>query len=154
MRSAKRLPSAVVDTNIFVSGLITRSGPPFEVLEAWRAGDFVIVVTEAQKEEIARVLHRPGICGKYAISLDDIAALLALLDSNSVQVEDADAGTLNVRDEKDEMILASAVDGRADFLVTGDHDLLCLKDDPALGSLRLVAAKEFIAFLRGKGVEG
>jgi predicted nucleic acid-binding protein len=54
---------------------------------------------------------------------------------------------LLVRDPKDDMILAAAIGGNADFLVTGDADLLVLANDPKLGHLRIVSPSEFLSLL-------
>jgi predicted nucleic acid-binding protein len=49
----------------------------------------------------------------------------------------------------DERILGAALAGNADFLVTGDEDLLVLAGDPRLGSLRIVTVAAFLAILGG-----
>jgi predicted nucleic acid-binding protein len=51
---------------------------------------------------------------------------------------------LTVRDAKDEMILASALGGRAEYLVTGDEDLLVLNEAAEIGSLRILRVREFV----------
>jgi predicted nucleic acid-binding protein len=54
---------------------------------------------------------------------------------------------IDVRDEKDERVLEAALGGRADYLVTGDNDLLVLAGDPRLGALRIVTARAFLELL-------
>ena len=55
---------------------------------------------------------------------------------------------LHVRDPKDELILATALGGRADFLVSGDDDLVVLRDEPKLKErLKIVTATEFLALV-------
>jgi predicted nucleic acid-binding protein len=54
---------------------------------------------------------------------------------------------LPVRDVKDEPILAAAFGGQADYIVTGDKDLLVLDGDPRLGKLRIVTARAFLDVL-------
>lgn len=54
---------------------------------------------------------------------------------------------MDVRDPKDVMILASALSGRAHYIVTGDDDLLSLDGAPALGALRIVTVRDFLAIL-------
>ena len=58
-------------------------------------------------------------------------------------------GTLpvQVRDPKDEHVLAAALSGKADYLVTGDEDLLHLDGDPKLGNLQIITAREFVNLL-------
>jgi len=52
-----------------------------------------------------------------------------------------------VRDAKDEVILAPALGGRADYLVTGDEDLLVLRGSAEIGSLRILRARELVELL-------
>ncbi|HSH81667.1 MAG TPA: putative toxin-antitoxin system toxin component, PIN family, partial [Herpetosiphonaceae bacterium] len=49
-----------------------------------------------------------------------------------------------VRDVKDAHVLAAALDGSADYLITGDDDLLVLADDPRLGTLQIVTIRVFL----------
>lgn len=52
--------------------------------------------------------------------------------------------SIKVRDPKDQEILATALGGKADYLVTGDEDLIVLKDSNKLGRLKIVGVKEFL----------
>ena len=52
-----------------------------------------------------------------------------------------------MRDPKDEPILAAALGGGADYLVTGDADLLIYRGDSRLGSLQIVTVHQFLAVL-------
>ena len=49
---------------------------------------------------------------------------------------------------KAETVLATALAGIADYLVTGDQDLLVLDGDPAIGALRIVTVREFLAAVK------
>jgi predicted nucleic acid-binding protein len=53
-----------------------------------------------------------------------------------------------VRDPNDEKVLAAALGNRAGYLVTGDEDLLALRDDPRIKGLRIVTAREFLETLQ------
>ena len=58
---------------------------------------------------------------------------------------------VHCRDPKDDMVLACALGAQAAYLVTGDADLLALDGDPALGRLRIVTPRQFLAlFAPGK----
>jgi hypothetical protein len=60
-----------------------------------------------------------------------------------------------VRDPEDVHLLAAALGGNAAYLVTGDADLPILNGDPALGPLRIVAARAFLdALARRRGGTG
>jgi putative PIN family toxin of toxin-antitoxin system len=144
---AKRPPRVVVDTNLFVSGLIVKRGLPYQLLNSWRQGSFTLLISEEQREEIAVVLDRPAIAQRYGIAVEERAALLWLIDAIAVRVSSSHPLPLTVRDAKDEMILASALGGRADYLVTGDEDLLVLSGSAEIGSLGILRAREFVELL-------
>jgi len=117
----------VVDTNVIVSGILSRSGAPAELLNAWRARRFVLLSSSAIVAEVRTVLHYPHIRKKYRLSDEDIEQTIILLEHDALLV----AGDANVAgcvpgDPKDEMFLACALDGQADFVVSGDHHLLDL----------------------------
>jgi len=141
----RKLPKAVVDTNLFVSGLISRHGLPYQLFQHWRKGAFVLLICQAQRNEIAEVLSRPKIAEKYGISPEDQAAILRLLDTAAVKTGLRRRLPVRVRDPKDEMILSSALCGKADYLVTGDDDLLVLRNETGLGGLLILTAREFLA---------
>jgi uncharacterized protein len=139
--------SAVVDTNLFVSSLINRKGTPSQLVEALRRGAFALLLSEALHTECKLVLSRPRFFQKYGISAEEVTDLLLLIDENSNEIEPAGPLPISVRDSKDERVLAAALGGEAQYLVTGDDDLLVLRDEPLLGSLKIVTAREFLDIL-------
>ena len=113
---------AVVDTNVWVSALINKAGPPAEVLAAYRTGDFMLVTSEEMLEEVSEVLARPRIARKYGIRAEDIAELLTHFRDRCHLV--ARAGTTLVcRDPDDNILIKTAAGGGADVLVSRDEDL-------------------------------
>ena len=74
----------VVDTNLFVSSLLSRQGVPAQVIDAWRNRKYILVVSEAIIAEIRRVLSSPNIQRKYAISTQDIEELATLLNKETI----------------------------------------------------------------------
>jgi putative PIN family toxin of toxin-antitoxin system len=114
----------VLDTNVWVAGLIVPSSPPGRVLDAVRRRELEPVVSWELAEELVAVLRRPEM-RRYGVTegdVDDVVALLGpLLPGADVAVE--------VRDPDDAPVVAAAVAGNAAAVVTGDRDLL---DDPAL----------------------
>lgn len=121
------VPKAVLDTNILVSALITPRGTPGRVVRAWRDGSFELVTSPSLLEELREALHRPKIMHRYHLSPKDIQDLLALLANTTTMV----TGTASVpdilSDPDDVPVLACAAEGQADYIVTGDGDLLRLK---------------------------
>lgn len=134
---------AVVDTNVLVSGVIVPHGAPRRILEAWQAGQFTLVTSEAIIAEVARVLCYPRICQRYHLAESDIAAVVDSLMNDAELV----AGLYEVRrsaDPADDVFLACALEGHADYLVSGDRHLL------EIGSYHgvvIVTPQEFVAAL-------
>jgi len=135
---------AVVDTNLFISGLIARTdAPPARLVDAVVAQLFTLVTSLDLDAEVAGVLARPRLTRGYAIDRD-----LRERELNRIAIAEhvipAIGLPLQVRDPKDEKLLACALDGRASFLVTGDADLLELAGSPAIGALSILTARDFI----------
>ncbi len=145
MRSASSRASAVVDTNLIVSGLVFERGAPRRLVRAGFDQTFSMLISQSVRAEYERVLTRPWFATKYGLSPDDVDAFLKLLDTSASMVTPLTELPVPVRDPKDEPILAAALGGQANYLVTGDKDLLVLAGDPRLGTLRIVKVADFLA---------
>ncbi|MCP4577566.1 MAG: putative toxin-antitoxin system toxin component, PIN family, partial [Deltaproteobacteria bacterium] len=77
---------AVVDTNIFVSSLLSRKGRPAEILNLWRDALFILVTSPSIISEIKSVLQRSAIKKKYRISSELIDKLILLLEKDALLV--------------------------------------------------------------------
>ena len=146
MKSPERAKviKVVFDTNVIVSGLIASSGSPHEVLEAWHRGDVVLLVCEAIADEVTGVLQRPYFRDKRQITRSDIARIKNSLETDAVVV--SPEVTLEVvRDDPDDnRILECALEGGAEYVVSGDHHLLELK---RFRGTQIVTAREFLSIL-------
>jgi hypothetical protein len=135
---------AVVDTNVFVSGLMGIESPPRRIVDAWLDEQFTLVTSLTLVEELAHVLSYPKIAGRIRLGESEVDAILAALLSQADMVP----GVLELpgvtRDPKDDAVVACAVEGEADFIVTGDQDLLAL--DSHEGT-RMVTPREFLELL-------
>jgi uncharacterized protein len=131
---------AVIDTNIWISFLIGKllAGLDDYILD----GQLEVLVSDEQLEEITTVLRRTKF-RKY-FSSDDIEEFLSLLYKTSVVV-DIHHAVKDCRDEKDNFILETAIRGRADYIVTGDKDLLVL--NPYRGK-KIIEFREFENILK------
>lgn len=119
----------VLDTNVFVSSLLSKKGPPAQVLDAWRAGRYLLITSPPIIAEIKTILDLPRIRKKYLIAHEDIEQIVNLLERDALVVP----GRTNVKgaipvDPKDEMFLACALDAGADLIVSGDRHLLDLAE--------------------------
>lgn len=133
----------LLDTNQLVSSLLSSRGTQGQLIDAWRRRAFVLLLAPGQVEEVAEVLSRPKIARKYRISPVDRRAFLDLLRAEAILLPDEAAPGV-CRDPDDDYLLGCAAGGGADYLVTGDADLL------AVGRYRditIVAARAFLAIL-------
>ena len=138
------LPRVVLDTNVFVSGTILPVGSANEILEKWRQNSFELLTSRAQVAELVEVLERPKFAQRYHVGIAEIAALVRRIEVSAVTLNSLDPPAIELRDPDDAKILATAMTGKAWFLVTGDDDLLSVRDDPRLQLLEIVRPAEFL----------
>ena len=114
---------AVVDTNIFVSGLISPHSGSAEIVRLWRTQRaFTLVASRDLLREIYRVLGRPKIARRYGITEAERRRLIRQIYLRSVYV--IPSGRLAIcRDPHDDFLIEAALLGNAHYLVTGDPDL-------------------------------
>lgn len=117
----------VFDTNLFVSSLLVKNGLPAQALDDWRAHRFLLVTSPAIMAEISATLRYGRIRRKYGVTDEDIKQLVELLAADALVVPgQSDVVGSVPDDEDDEMVLACAVDGQANAVVSGDQHLLAL----------------------------
>lgn len=141
---------AIIDTNLFVSGVIKPLNTPARVLHAWQRGEFVLVTCTLQRDEVVEVLQRPYIAEKYSVSTAAIDAIVARLMTESEVVAPAEVPAGWLRDPDDEFLVGAAIAGLCDVIVTGDHDLHAVAGDPELNGIAVASASEFLRAL-GQG---
>lgn len=109
----------VVDTNIWIR-ILLGGKVSLPVLRALKEGKFEVVVSDALIEELKAVAERPRL--KERIDPSDVRELFELLEwyGESVQLETIPP---RCRDPKDHPVLATAIDGHVDAILTGDDDL-------------------------------
>lgn len=133
---------AILDTNVLLSALIRVDSKPYKLVRAWLDGRFGLVSGEAQLEELRRVSRYEQVRRYFAPA--EIGWLInrirerALLVKQLPKVDVAD-------DPGDNYLLAMAVAGEAEYLVTGDKsDLLALKRHRGT---QLVTVQEMVSML-------
>ena len=105
-----------------------------------------MLLSDEQYEELLDVFSRPRILARYPLTPEVIGDLFAGLAA-AHRVEPSPELPLALRDPEDDPILAAALGGRVDYLITGDKDLHAVAGDPRLGDLKIVSAAEFLAIL-------
>ena len=132
----------VCDTNVLATGLATPRGTGGQILVVWLAGAFWLVVSEPILMELARVLAKPYFHER-------LGPEQAALDVERLR-RDARFVTLPeplpriAAHWHDDAILATVAAGHAEYLVTGDRELLRLR---VHAGARIVTPREFLAVL-------
>ena len=109
----------VIDTNIWIRILLA-GRVTIPVLQAWRAGKFEVIVSQPLLEEFDEVWQRPRL--KKHINAEYARRLLEQLRWRGIMVATTTIPP-RCRDPKDHPVLATAIDGQADAIVSGDADL-------------------------------
>lgn len=112
----------ILDTNLWISFLISSQYDRFDELLA--SGKCTLLFSNTLLEEFVTVAGRPKM-QKY-ITSKELENLLEVIDTVAEFV-DVHSTVRQCRDPKDNFLLALAVDGNADYLLTGDNDLLVLE---------------------------
>jgi len=118
----------VLDTNVLVSGLMLPDSVPGRIVAAWRAAQFDLAMSEPLLDEIGRVLSYPKIRRRLRWGQDEIARFLLLLRFKADIVDITGKKASVPRDPGDDPVLATLLAAGADCLVSGDGDLLALRD--------------------------
>ena len=117
---------ALLDANVLISALLSRTGAPAQLLGKWLEGEFELVVTNHLLGEFKSTLARP----KFRRVPDALVdSFLELLRGGFAElIEDPEGPpTVRSRDTNDDYLIAAAASAHA-TLVTGDAHLLELAD--------------------------
>lgn len=115
----------VLDTNVLVSGFVYPASIPGRIVAAWRARSLGLVLSRHIIDEMVRVLPRLSHNRLGEEEIRDLAETLWFLCD---VVEPDDHHDPDLRDPKDQAVLATLTASGADYLITGDKDLLALRD--------------------------
>jgi len=118
----------VLDTNVLLSGLMYPGSTPGAVVRAWREARIELVLSVEQLAEIGRVLSYPKIRKILKWDRGTIENFLKQLYLRSELVDISAMDASVPKDPGDNIILAALIAGEAECLVTGDSDLLALRE--------------------------
>lgn len=135
---------AVVDTNVLVSGLISEQGVPRQIITAWHQRQFTLLTSALIIAEAMRVLHYPRLQTTYRLSEEDILLFRDALLNDALVLEDLYQVTRS-RDPQDNIFLACALEGQADYVVSGDAHLLEIK---YYHGAQIVTPRQFLDLLK------
>ena len=132
----------LLDTNILISGILSKTGPPSRLLEAYKSNSFVLVTSPSQLAEFKRVLNYSHI--RQRITRSQASVLLETIDVNAVLVWELPTVDYSP-DPDDNVIIATAIAGGADMIVSGDkRDMLALAE---VEGIPIVSARDAVKLL-------
>ena len=134
----------LLDTNVLVSGLanLNADSPPSAIVRAWRAGRFELLVSDAVISEASRTFTKPYFARR--LTLEEATNAIQLLVTHAVWTEVLNVLSGVATHPEDDLVLSAAVDGDADYVVTGDLKLQRLG---TLGSCQICSPAEFVMVL-------
>jgi putative PIN family toxin of toxin-antitoxin system len=136
---------AVLDANVLVSALIRPEGPPGRILVyVLEKGACPIIVSDAIVAELRRCLRYSRVRKHILASDKDLDLWVSALEL----LADTTEGVLRIEavaaDPDDDKYVVAALEGRADFLVSGDEHLLALRE---YEGVRIVTPRAFLTLL-------
>ncbi len=142
------IPCVIVDTNVVVSGLLSREArsPTSRILAGMWWGKLEFVLSEALLDEYRRVLLRPRVRRCHGLSEEEIAQFLAVLRLRC-RFRDPPKGPHLAPDRKDQHLWDLMDDDASLVLITGDAAIRLPEGNPYAG--RILAPSEFVARYAG-----
>ncbi len=132
----------IIDTNLWISFLITKK---YSIIDKFiEEKSITLLFSEELMEEFLVVVKRKKF-EKY-FSNENINEILNLFDKYG-KLFKISSNVLICRDAKDNFLLNLAIDAKADFLITGDEDLLIIKK---MNKTKIISFNDFIEILKKK----
>jgi putative PIN family toxin of toxin-antitoxin system len=138
----------VIDTNIWIR-ILLKGRVTLPILEAFNQDKFQLVMSQSLLDELHEVWNRPRL-SKY-INLNQAIRLEQQLKNRAIWIEPKTIPP-HCRDVKDLPVLATAIDGKAKIIVSGDDDLRAdeaLREAMELYSIELLGVNSFLKYLEG-----
>ena len=132
---------AVLDTNLVVSFHISRGEAITRLFTHWRKDNFTYIISPEIHRELLDVLNRTKLNKLFIREPEDF---LDLVETETEWVRGELKLTGICRDPKDDKFIACAVEGNADYIVTGDKDLLTLE---SYNHIKMIRAYDFVQLL-------
>jgi uncharacterized protein len=136
----------VIDTNIWIR-ILLKGRVTLPILEAFNEDKFQLVMSQPLMEELHLVWNRPRL--RERIDPSQAVRLEQQLQYRAIWIE-LETVPPNCRDPKDLPVLATAIDGEAEIIVSGDDDLRAddkLRAVMATYGIRLLGVHSFLKYL-------
>lgn len=138
---------AVLDTNTLVSAIINKPlSVSQEIYQNFISKHFLLIVSPPLLAEVEDVLNRDRVMKLHKHSSKSLQKIITQLARLSLIVSGKTEIKI-VRDPDDDKIIAAAVEGNADYIVSRDRDLLDLKE---YQGIKITTPEEFMGMLRAE----
>ena len=127
---SKPLLRVVFDTNVYISAILTSGTPRMAVLESFKREEIEILISEPILSEIERILRL-----KIQRPHWEIMAILIAIRQNATLITPELELSVITEDEADNRIIECAFQGKARYIVSGDHHVLSLKEYQGIKTL-------------------
>jgi len=137
-------PLVVLDSNVIISSLLNSHSAPSQIIDLWRDYRFDLLLSSYILTEVKHTMTDKQLIHKYHISPIKQSRLLSQLVHSGKMIEFDHAPDTIVRDPKDTFIIQLALSGKANYLVTGDQDLLILAKQTKIQPLQILTPHDFL----------
>jgi putative PIN family toxin of toxin-antitoxin system len=129
----------VIDSNIFVSSFFWK-GNPRKVFDRVIDGFDELFITAEILDEIGNVMSR----GKFETNADEIKGYLKIIEHFSQKITHDNEIECVSRDADDNKILKCGLESKAEYIITGDNDLLVLRE---YETIKILNPKEYLEMI-------
>ena len=130
---------AVLDTNVFISGYLSESGASYEVIQHWKQKSFQLVFSAEIVEEIVEKFLEMRFDSE---TIDNLVSSIYLLGAATEGLYEV---SVVCDDPDDDIFIATALEGNADFIVSLNYHLRSLKH---YQGIQIVSPGQFLRYLR------
>ena len=138
---------AVVDTNLFISGIFGKESLSAKLQDLWINQEFELVTSIEIMKEVSRVLRYPRIRQRFHTKDETIKRFFRLIFRKAIVTKDIYKTDRITDDPSDNKFLACALEGKADFIVSRDPHL---RDIKHFQDIQILDAKTFVNKVIGK----
>lgn len=137
------MPRIVLDTNILVSAII-HNGKPRRLLQMGIDGKFRILSSTEILGEISEVLQKP----KFKTTREEIIRIVSVMMETVENIHVTSSIKVVSSDPDDDVVVNTAQDGKSDYIVSGDRDLLDLKE---FRGIKILSTDQMLKVLESQG---
>ena len=134
----------VLDTNVFISALLSTKGSPSKIIDRWEADEFDIAISKPMLDELERALGYERVKKYFKGPQERISALLKRLKTVGIFVDPQIELQVIEDDLDDNRVLECALVANAACIITGDEHLLTLEE---YQGIQVIPPAGFIALL-------